>query len=48
MRIASLGGSEARARKRRELLYEAVSTSIEKVLSGWLATARKGLSVMCA
>src|SRR5262245_38739102 len=48
MRTASLGGSLPSVRNRRTLLYDAVSTSIEKVESGCDATVSNGLSMMWA
>ena len=46
MRTASRGGIWFWFRSLRTLEYEAVSTSIEKVDSGFCATLRNGLSLI--
>ncbi len=44
MRTASFGGSDPFATNRRTFEYDARSTSIEKVESGFARAARNGLS----
>src|SRR5262245_7608809 len=48
MRTASGGGNLSSARKRRTLLYDAVSTSMENVDSGSRVANRNGLSTRCS
>ena len=45
MRTASSGGSVPSLRKRRTLLYDAVSTSIENVESGFVARGQEAVLV---
>src|SRR5688572_25842288 len=48
MRTASFGGSRPSFRKRRMLLYDARSTSIENVDSGFACTDRNAFSSIAA
>src|SRR5918992_5900476 len=48
MRTASAGGSCPCAMKRRTFAYDARSTSMEKVETGFARASRNGFSTMCA
>src|SRR5687768_5514872 len=48
MRTASAGGRSPCAMKRRTFAYDARSTSMEKVETGFARVSRNGFSTMCA